>query len=90
VLVRNTAIELSHDRKHKPQYLGPYEIDLRTAKGNYRLKELDGTPMLNVYAAYRVLPYITRDHPFMRNHEAEASAEEEAENSTTSESEDSE
>ena len=32
VLVRNTTIEMSHDRKHKPQYLGPYEVARRTTK----------------------------------------------------------
>ena len=26
VLVQNTAIEMSHDRKHKQRYLGPYEV----------------------------------------------------------------
>jgi transposase InsO family protein len=73
VLVRNTAIELSHDRKHKPRYLGPYEVEIRTTKGNYRLKELDGTPLVYTYAAYRILPYITRNHSFMRENQEEDS-----------------
>ena len=29
VLVRNTAVEMLHDRKHKPRYLGPYVIRAR-------------------------------------------------------------
>ena len=69
VLVRNTAVEMSHDRKHKPRYLGPYEIAERTPKGNYRLNELDGTRLQYKYAAYRVLPYISRHHSFMKDHQ---------------------
>ena len=58
---------MSHDRKHKPHYLGPYEVFKRTIKGNYCLKEFDGTPLNYTYAAFRVLPYISRDHAFMHN-----------------------
>ncbi len=68
VLVRNTAIEMSHDRKHKPRYIGPYEVIKRTHGGNYKLKELDGTVLHYTYAAFRILPYITWDHEFMRDH----------------------
>ena len=68
VLVRNTKIELSHNRKHQPRYIGPYEVIRRTQGGNYKLKELDGTVMHYSYAAFRILPYITRNHEFMRNH----------------------
>lgn len=66
ILVRNTAIELSHDRKHKPRYLGPYKIAKRTIAGNYELEELDGTPLQLRYAAFRILPYITRDEALGR------------------------
>ena len=65
VLVWNTAIEMSHDQKHKPRYLGPYVISEVTKGGNYKLCELDGSPLQNTYAAFRVVPYITRNHPFM-------------------------
>ena len=65
VLVWNTAIEMSHDRKHKPRYLGPYVISEVTKGGNYKLCELDGSPLQNTYATFRVVPYITRNHPFM-------------------------
>ena len=59
VLVRNMAIEMSHDWKHKPRYLGPYIISEVTKGGNYKLCELDGSPLQNMYAAFQVVPYIT-------------------------------
>ena len=68
VLVRNTAIEMSHDCKHKPQYIGTYKVIKRTHGGNYKLKELDGTVLHYTYAAFCILPYITRDHEFMRDY----------------------
>jgi len=66
-LVRNTAVEMSHDRKHKPRYLGPYVIREVTKGGNYKLSKLDGAPLNYTYAAFRMLPYITWTHAFMRN-----------------------
>jgi hypothetical protein len=90
VLVRNTAIEMSHDRKHKPRYLGPFEVTERTPRGNYRLKELDGTPLNYTYAAYRILPYISRNHAFMReNRESPTGTDEEDITESDSESEES-
>jgi len=68
VLVRNTKIELSHNSKHQPRYIGPYEVIRRTQGGNYKLTELDGTVMHYSYAAFRILLYITRNHEFMWNH----------------------
>jgi len=65
VLVWNTAIEMSHDWKHKPRYLGPYIISEVTKGENYKLCQLDGSPLQNMYAAFRVVPYITQNHPFM-------------------------
>ena len=85
VLVRNTAIEMSHDRKHKPRYLGPYIVRKVTSGGNYMLSELDGAPLHYTYAAFRLLPYITRTHPFMHNHaegEAESDPESDPESSS--------
>jgi transposase InsO family protein len=67
VLVRNTAIEMSHDRKHKPRYLGPYQVVRQTRGKNYILQELDGAQHHPSYAAFRLLPYITRRHPFMKD-----------------------
>jgi len=89
VLARNTAVESSHDRKHKPRYLGPYEVVKRTTRGNYQLKELDGTPLIHIYAAFRVMPYISRHHAFMLNNQEEEISEEETddkESDTDSES----
>lgn len=88
VLVRNTAIEMSHDRKSKPRYLGPYEVHKETKGGNYKLKELDGTSLRYTYAAFRLLPYISRRHSFMRDHveletdQSESESEIELEQST--------
>jgi transposase InsO family protein len=89
VLVRNTAVEMSHDRKHKPRYLGPYEVAKRTLKGNYQLKELDGTLLSYTYAAYRLLPYISRNHKFMRSNQTgdEQSSEESEDLNSNSDSE---
>lgn len=89
VLARNTGKELSHNRKHHPRYLGPYEVAERTFKGNYKLKELDGTPLKYICAAFRVIPYITRNHPFMhsnREEEEEEESTEEDEDDTNSDS----
>ena len=66
VLVRNSAIESSLDRKHKPRYLGPYQVVGRTEHGAYQLRELDGTNMQTKIAPFRLLPYISRHHSFMR------------------------
>jgi hypothetical protein len=73
VLLRATEIEMSLNRKHQPRYQGPYEVAYRTTGGNYRLKELDGTLLKYTYAAFRILPYITRDHEFMENNYKEES-----------------
>ena len=67
VLVRNTGIELSHNRKHQPRYLGPYEVDQKASEKSYTLKDLDGTPLQHRVGTFRLLPYISRRHEFMRN-----------------------
>src|SRR6266567_8397549 len=67
VLVRNSGIELSHNRKHQPQYLGPYEVDQKASEKSYTLKDLDGTPFQHRIATSRLLPYISRRHQFMRS-----------------------
>lgn len=60
VLVRNTTIEKSADRKHQPRYLGPYEIFRRTQHGSYVVKELNGTPIRYRIAPFRIIPYFSR------------------------------
>lgn len=61
VLVRNKAIEEDLDRKHKPRYLGPFEVVRRTKGGSYVVKELDGSISRRGIAASRLLPYYVRD-----------------------------
>jgi transposase InsO family protein len=68
VLVRNSGIELSHNRKHQPRYLGPYEVDQKASEKSYTLKDLDGTPFRHRVATFRLLPYISRHHQFMQRH----------------------
>ncbi|OSC96172.1 hypothetical protein PYCCODRAFT_1332210, partial [Trametes coccinea BRFM310] len=57
VLVRNTAIEREMNRKHKPRYLGPYEVVRRTQNGSYIIKELNGDIARESVAAFRLLSY---------------------------------
>jgi hypothetical protein len=57
VLVRNTTIEKSLDRKMRPQYLGPYIVISRNTSGAYILAKLDGTVLKNTIGAFRVIPY---------------------------------
>jgi transposase InsO family protein len=61
VLVRNSRVEKELDRKTKPRYIGPFEVIRRTKGGSYVLKELDGTLSRRGIAAFRLLPYHSRD-----------------------------
>ena len=61
VIVRNKAVEQSADRKHKPRYLGPYQVIRRTRGGSYVLSELNGAISRQGIAAARLLPYISRE-----------------------------
>jgi hypothetical protein len=91
VILRNTPVELSLDRKSEPRYLGPYEVAKRTIKGNYKLKELDGTLLQHTYAAFRILPYISRHHSFMKtNYENNTESEDSEDTETDQESDRSE
>ena len=60
VLVRNTAIELSHNRKSLPRYLGPFQVEEKSSEKSYILRDLDGSLQKKRTAAYRLLPYISR------------------------------
>jgi len=51
---------MEHGRKTKPRYLGPYEVVRQTKGGSYILMEMDGHIGRQGYAAFRLLPYITR------------------------------
>jgi hypothetical protein len=57
VLVQNTAIEKSLDRKMRPQYLGPYIVISRNTGGAYILTEIDDTVLKNTISTFRVIPY---------------------------------
>ena len=60
VLMRNTAIEKSLNRKMRPRYLGPLVIVSRNKGGAYIICELDGTVFDRPIAAFRIIPYHAR------------------------------
>lgn len=69
VLVRNTPIETSHDRKPYPRYLGPFQVVQKGKGKSYIMREMDGATLGSSIATYRIIPYITREHKFMRENE---------------------
>lgn len=88
VLVRNSAVERELDRKSKPRYLGPYEVDTVRREGrSYKLKELDGTHWGQSVAAFRIIPYISRQDPRLRQIAEEPDNDDEPTNQTNSETE---
>jgi hypothetical protein len=89
VLVRNSGIELSHNRKHQPRYIGPYEVDQKASEKSYTLKDLDGSPFQHRIGTFRLLPYISRRHQFMQSSENKAPSESSGTESEDSDSDDS-
>jgi hypothetical protein len=61
VLVHNTRIEKELNRKTKPQYLGPFVVERQTKGGTYVLREMNGVLSKRGVAAFRLVPYISRD-----------------------------
>jgi hypothetical protein len=57
VLVRNSHIEASLDRKTKPRWIGPMVIVWQTTHEAYILTEMDGAISKLRFAAFHVIPY---------------------------------
>jgi hypothetical protein len=85
VLVRNSRLESTVGKfKTEPRYLGPFEVMRRTERGTYVLKELDGVEHAEHYAAFRILPYIQRTHPFIQSNSEHEDSNDSDSNSDTS------
>ena len=60
VLVRNTRVEDSLNRKTKPRYLGPMVVIRKTEGTSYEVAELDGPESTLRVAGFHVIPYFSR------------------------------
>jgi hypothetical protein len=60
VLMRNTQIEKSLNKKMRARYIGPLIVVSRNYGRAYILAELDGTVLHHPIAAFRLLPYFAR------------------------------
>ncbi|KNZ80070.1 hypothetical protein J132_07951, partial [Termitomyces sp. J132] len=62
VLMRNTRIEVTHNKKMKPHYLGPLVVISRNHGGAYIICELDGSVLHHPVAAFSLVPFFAREH----------------------------
>jgi hypothetical protein len=60
VLIRNTRVEESLNRKTKPRYIGPMVVVRKTKGTSYIVAELDGALSQLRIAGFRVVPYLVR------------------------------
>ena len=65
VLVCNTKIEKSLDKKMKLRYLGPLIMVSRTKRGAYIVCKLDGAVLHNLIAQFQMIPYLARKSIFL-------------------------
>ena len=60
--MRNTRIEVTHNKKMRPRYLGPLVVISRNQGGAYILCELDGSVLYRLVAAFHLVPYLAREN----------------------------
>ncbi|KNZ80296.1 hypothetical protein J132_06412 [Termitomyces sp. J132] len=62
VLMRNTRIEVTHNKKMKSCYLVPLVVISHNHRGAYIICKLDGSVLHHPIAAFHLLPYFAREH----------------------------
>ena len=61
VLIQNTKIEYTLNKKMKPQYNGPFIVISRNHGGAYILCQLNGSVFHRLITAFQLLPYHAHD-----------------------------
>jgi hypothetical protein len=85
VLLRNSAILLSHNRKSKPRYFGPFEVVQKTRRGSYVLCEMSGAGHRRSVNASRLLPYYAHKEALITDLWNEGSDQDSQNNPTSNE-----
>jgi hypothetical protein len=64
VLIRNNVLEktVSINKKIQNRYMGPYRVVRETKGKSYVLEELNGNVLRTSVAAFRLIPYVKREH----------------------------